>query len=155
MDELLHQLGDLIVGSIPTAIIFILLTVAYRYLVFGPLKRTLAERRARTKGAMEKAADAIAAADAKTQEYEAKLRAARAEIFRHREHLIQQWNHERELALGSARLAAQERVRAAEAGLKQQAAEARTQIESSTEELASQILQAILPSGVAPAESAR
>jgi F-type H+-transporting ATPase subunit b len=39
--------------------------------------------------------------------------------------------------------------------LKAQADEARKQIEGSTEQLASQILQAILPAGMAPAESAR
>jgi len=155
MDRLLHQLGDLMVGSIPTAIIFVLLVVAYRFLLYGPLTRTLAERRARTKGAIEKAGDAIAAADAKSQEYEAKLRAARTEIFRHREQLLHKWNAERDHALASARLAAQERVRAAEAALKQQADEAQKQLEGSTEQLATQILQAILPSGVAPVESVR
>lgn len=155
MDVILKQLGDLMVGSIPTAILFIFLVAAYRFLLYGPLKRTLAERRERTQGAVEKAADAIAAADAKSQEYEAKLRSARAEIFRHREQLMHQWNTERDHALASARLAAQERVKAAEATLKQQAAEAQKQIEGSTEELASQILQAILPQGVAPVEDVR
>src|SRR5277367_5711111 len=124
MDQILKQLGDLMVGSIPTAILFILLVVAYRFLLYGPLTRTLAERRERTQGAVEKAADAIAAADAKSQEYEARLRAARGEIFRHREQLIRQWNIERDNALASARLAAQERVRVAETALKAQAAEA-------------------------------
>jgi F-type H+-transporting ATPase subunit b len=155
MDAILKQLGDLFIGSIPTAILFILLVVAYRFLLYGPLMRTLSERRARTQGAVEKAADAIAAADAKSQEYEARLRAARAEIFHHREQLIQQWDAERERALASARLTAQERVRAAENALKGQAEEAHKQIEGSTEQLASQILQAILPAGVAPVESVR
>jgi F-type H+-transporting ATPase subunit b len=155
MDEILHQLGDLIVGSIPTMIIFVILVIAYQVLVYGPLSRTLAERRERTQGAIERAANAIAAADAKSQEYEAKLRAARADIFRHRDHRIQQWNAERERALASARLAAQERVRLEQAALETQAGEARQQIEGSTEQLASQIIQAILPADVAPVESAR
>ncbi|HLH36720.1 MAG TPA: ATP synthase F0 subunit B [Alloacidobacterium sp.] len=155
MDVILKQLGDLFLGSIPTIILFVLLVIAYRFLLYGPLTRTLAERRNRTKGAVEKAAVAIAAADAKSQEYEARLRAARAEIFRHREQMIQQWNAERENALASARLAAQERVRVAQSALKLQADEARKQIEGSTEQLASQILQAILPAGVAPVESVR
>jgi F-type H+-transporting ATPase subunit b len=155
MDVILKQLGDLFLGSIPTIILFVLLVIAYRFLLYGPLTRTLAERRERTQGAVEKAALAIAAADAKSQEYEARLRAARAEIFRHREQMVQQWNAERESALASARLAAQERVRVAQGALKSQADEARKQIEGSTEQLASQILQAILPAGVAPVESVR
>lgn len=145
MDELLQQLVDLIIGSIPTMILFIVLVLAYRFLVYGPLSRTLARRRELTQGAVEKAQIAIAAADAKSQEYEAKLRAARAEIFRQREQRVKQWNAERESALASARLAAQERVRAANAALEAQAIDARKQIEGSTEQLASQILQAILP----------
>jgi F-type H+-transporting ATPase subunit b len=155
MDVIFHQLGDLAIGSIPTIIIFVALVLAYRFVLYGPLTRTLAERRDRTKGAVERAQAAIAAADAKAQEYEAKLRAARAEIFHHREQRIQQWNTERDHALASARLTAQERVRAAEAALATQAAEARKQIEGSTEQLAAQILQAILPAGMAPVESVR
>jgi F-type H+-transporting ATPase subunit b len=42
----------------------------------------------------------------------------------------------------------------AQAALEAQAAEARRQVESSTEQLASQILKAILPADVAPVESA-
>jgi F-type H+-transporting ATPase subunit b len=68
---------------------------------------------------------------------------------------MQQWNAERENALASARLAAHEHVHAAQSALEAQAAAARKQIEGSTEQLASQILQAILPPGVAPVESAR
>ncbi|HEX3436605.1 MAG TPA: ATP synthase F0 subunit B [Pseudacidobacterium sp.] len=155
MDEILRQLGDLALGSVPTTILFLFLVISYRFLVYGPLSKTLAERRERTRGAVEKAQAAIAAADAKSQEYEAKLRAARADIFRHREQRVQQWNTERDHALASARLMAQERVRAAQTVIAQQGADARKQIEGSTEQLASQILQAILPAGVAPVESVR
>jgi F-type H+-transporting ATPase subunit b len=154
MNVILHQLGDLAIGSVPTMIIFLILVLAYRFLVFGPLSRTLAERYERTQGAVEKAALAIAAADAKSQEYEARLRAARAEIFHHRDQRIQQWNKEREIALASARLAAQERVRVAKAALETQASEAQQQIEGSTEQLAAQVLRAILPAGMVPMESA-
>jgi len=154
MNVILHQLGDLAIGSVPTMIIFLILVLAYRFLVFGPLSRALAERYERTQGAVEKAALAIAAADAKSQEYEARLRAARAEIFHHRDQRIQQWNKEREIALASARLAAQERVRVAKAALETQASEAQQQIEGSTEQLAAQVLRAILPAGMVPMESA-
>src|SRR5271170_6732837 len=113
IDELLRQLGDLALGSVPTMILFVLLVLAYRFVLYGPLMRTLVERRERTQGAIEKAHAAIAAADAKSQEYEARLRAARAEIFRRREERVKQWNAQRESALVSARLAAEERVDAA------------------------------------------
>jgi F-type H+-transporting ATPase subunit b len=155
MDELLRQLSDLALGAVPTAIIFLVLLVAYRYLVHGPLMRALAERRERTAGAVEKAHAAIAAADARTQEYEAKLRSARAEIFRRREQRMQQWNTERESALATARQTAQERVRAAQAALQAQASDARKEIETGADELAAQVLKAVLPSGFAAAGSTR
>lgn len=149
MDELLRQLEALAIGAIPTLIIFIVLVLAYRFILYGPLMKVLAERRERTAGAMEKSRLAIAAADARTQEYEAKLRAARGEIFRRREQKIQQRNAERESALAAARLAAQQRVHEAQKALEAQAGDARKQIEVSAGQLAAQVLAAILPKAAA------
>ena len=55
MDETLHQLGGLLLGSVPTIFLFLLLVILYRFLVYGPLTRVLSERRARTEGAIEQA----------------------------------------------------------------------------------------------------
>ena len=68
MQEIIQQVGALLVGAIPTLILFILLVLAYQYLVQGPLSRTLRERKARTSGAVEAASRAIDAAEAKTAE---------------------------------------------------------------------------------------
>src|ERR1700743_400197 len=99
MQEIGQQLGGLVLGSVPTMIFFILLVVLYSLLVRRPLDRTLAERRARTTGAVEQARSAIAAAEAETQVYEDKLRAARADVLGAREHLLKQWQGERDKAL--------------------------------------------------------
>ncbi|HEX3660995.1 MAG TPA: hypothetical protein VHU89_06165 [Acidobacteriaceae bacterium] len=149
MDELLHQIGDLALGSVPTLILFILLVLAYRFILYGRLQQIRAERRERTAGALEKSRLAIAEADVRAQEYEAKLRAARAEIFRAREQRIRQWNGERENALAAARLAAQQQVHAAQTALQAQGVEARKQIETSAGQLAAQVLAAVLPSTAA------
>jgi F-type H+-transporting ATPase subunit b len=147
VDELLRQLGGLFLGSVPTIIIFLILVLSYRFILYGPLLKVLAERRGLTAGAVEKAHAAIAAADAKSQEYEAKLRAARAEIFRAREQRIQQWNAQREKALESARLAAHERVQTARNAIETEFAAAKKRVEGAADQLAGQILQAILPAG--------
>lgn len=152
LDELLRQLGDLVLGSVPTMLIFIFLVIAYRYILYGPLVKTLAERRARTTGALESASAAIAVADAKSQEYEAKLRAARSEFFHQRELRVQKWTAEKDTALASARFAAQERVAQARAGIEAEAEAARRQIENAAGQLAAQVLHAVLP---ARAEEAR
>lgn len=152
MDELLHQIGDLALGAVPTMILFIALVLAYRFILYGRLVEIRKERRERTAGALEKSRLAVAEADVRAQEYEAKLRAARAEIFRAREQRIRQWNAERDSALAAVRLAAQQRVHAAQTALEAQSVVARQQIESSANQLATQVLAAVLPP--AAAESA-
>lgn len=145
--EILYQLGGLVLGSVPTMVFFILLVAAYGLLVRRPLERTLAERRVRTSGAVERARGAIAAAEAETTVYEDKLRTARSEIMAARERRLQQWQAERDQALGSARAAAQERVKAARNEIETASGDARKQIEGATAQLSEQILRAVLPSG--------
>jgi F-type H+-transporting ATPase subunit b len=155
MDQILNQLGDLVLGSVPTMIFFILLVMAYGLLVRRPLDRVLAERRARTSGAVEQARGAIAAAEAETTVYEDKLRAAKAEIFRARDQKLKQWNQEREAALAQVRQVTQERVRGARHEIEQSAQDARLQIARMSDELSSKILNAVLPAGVRPTEVAQ
>ena len=145
--EILNQLGGLVLGSVPTMIFFVLLVIAYNVLVQKPLERTLAERRARTSGAVEQAREAISAAEAETAAYEEKLRAARAEIVAAREKKLQQWNSERDAALASVRDAAQDRIRTARKDIEASAAAARLQIEGATAQLSESILRAVLPAG--------
>jgi F-type H+-transporting ATPase subunit b len=153
--DLLAQLKDLVIGSVPTMILFILLVAAYGFLVRRPLDRVLAERRARTTGAVEQARGAIAAAEAETAAYEEKLRAARSAILAAREQKLKTWNEQRAAALAEARTAAGQRVLAAHLEIEQSAGAARRQIESATEMLSVQILKAVLPAGVASTEAAQ
>ena len=55
MDEILRQLGGLLLGSIPTIILMVLLFAIYNVVVHKPLVKILAERHAKTEGAIEKA----------------------------------------------------------------------------------------------------
>jgi F-type H+-transporting ATPase subunit b len=155
MDEILHQLGELVLGSVPTMVLFILLTAAYGVLVRRPLERVLAERRARTSGAVEQARGAMAAAEAETTAYEEKLRNAKRELFQAREQKLKRWNEEREAALAEVRTSAQQRIQAARLEIEQSGAEARTKIEGLSSELSSMILDAVMPSTAVPAEVAQ
>jgi F-type H+-transporting ATPase subunit b len=151
MDETLHQLGGLLLGSIPTIFLFLFLVLLYRILVYGPLTKVLAEREARTDGAIEQANAATAAAAAKTQEYEAQLRAARSRIFQARQQQQQQWGRERDAAVAEAHEAAQRQVEEAKSAMQMQTNAAHRTMESSIDELAGEILKAILPKGPAAA----
>jgi F-type H+-transporting ATPase subunit b len=143
--SLLETVEHLIVGAVPTVILFIILVVAYQLLVQGPLSRTLRERRARTEGAVEEAHKAIARAEERAQEYAVKLRQARAEIFKMREQRIKQWTSERDAALDVARKSAGQKVAQAKAELEAEAANARSAIQLSAGELANRVVRAVLP----------
>jgi F-type H+-transporting ATPase subunit b len=145
MDETLHQLEKLLLGSIPTIFLFLLLVILYRLLVYGPLTRVLDERRERTEGAIEQADAAMAAAAAKAQEYEAQLRAARSRIFQARQLKQQQWTRERDSAVAEANAAAQRQVEEAKLALQAQTEAGHRTIEDSIDQLASEILAAVLP----------
>jgi F-type H+-transporting ATPase subunit b len=145
MDEILQQLEPLLLGSVPTMILFLILVLAYKYILHAPLLKVLAERRQRTQGAVEKASEAIAAADAKVQEYDAKLRAAKAEIYRARENRVKAWATERESSLDAARQAARERVLAAKTALDTRAEVLKLEVERGSDDLAADILNAVLP----------
>jgi F-type H+-transporting ATPase subunit b len=155
MNETLNQLGGLLLGAVPTIFLFLLLVILYRFLVYGPLTKVLNERRARTDGAMDQAHAAAAAAAAKTQEYEALLRAARARIFQARQKKQEQWNRERDSAIAEAHEAARRQLEQAKAALEVETASAHRTLEGSIDELAAEILRTILPRSSATLESAR
>jgi len=152
---ILNQLGVLVLGSVPTAILLVLLVILYAVLVRRPLEATLAERRNRTSGAVEQARKAIEAAEAETAAYEAKLRAVRAEIAAAREARLHELNAERETLLHAARTSAQEMVRSAKGEIEASSATARRQIEDATGELSDRILRAILPSSMGQMEAGK
>jgi F-type H+-transporting ATPase subunit b len=152
MEEIFNQLGGLVLGSVPTMVLFILLVIVYGVLVRRPLDRILAERRARTTGAVEQARGAIAAAEAETTAYEDKLRHAKAEIFQARDQKLKQWNAEREAAIEQVRRSTQERILTAKLEIEQSATTARAQIEGMSAELSSRILSAVLPAGITQPE---
>jgi F-type H+-transporting ATPase subunit b len=145
MQEIIQQLGTLFLGSVPTILLFIVLVLAYQFLVQGPLTATLKQRRARTDGAIEDAQKAIAEAEARANEYADKLRQARNEVFKVREQRVQQWTAERDAALDVARQSAGLKVSQAKAELEAEAANARTAIQASAGDLARQVMRAVLP----------
>jgi F-type H+-transporting ATPase subunit b len=145
MQEIIQQLGDLVLSSVPTLILFILLVIAYQVLVQGPLSRTLKERRARTSGPWIEANNAIDAAEAKAADYANKLRQARVEVFRVREERLHQAAQERDSVLAAARKTTVQRVLEAKLGLEAEAASARNVVLAGADQLAEQVVRAVMP----------
>jgi F-type H+-transporting ATPase subunit b len=144
-NSILIQVKDLLKGAIPTSLLFLVLVIAYEYLVHKPLTATLARRRALTEGAMEEARKAVSEAETRTAEYSEKLRLARAEAYKIRDQRIKEWNVERDEALSAARKTAHARVGEAVAELNVEAEAARKSIATSAAQLAEQAMRAVLP----------
>jgi F-type H+-transporting ATPase subunit b len=105
----------------------------------------LKKRRALTEGAVEDAQKAIAQAEARTAEYAAQLRQARAEVYKVREQRVKQWSAERDAALEVARKAAGLKVSQARVELDAETAAAKQTILGTAGELAGQVVRAVLP----------
>ena len=150
MEQTLRQLGELLLGAVPTVILLGTLFVLYTLLVHRPLTAVLAERRRRTQGALEKARADIAAAEARTSDYEQRLREARVKIFKNQEARRQQAMESRAAMVNQARSRAQEQVKEARAALEQDKQQALASLEAEAGRLANQIVRTVLRPVAAP-----
>ena len=124
------------------------LYVLYTQIVHKPLEGVLAERRNKTEGAVERSRADIAAAEARTAEYEQRLREARAAVFRAQEARRQLALQARANAAAEARKRAQEQVKTAKGAIAtdKEATKAGLQGEAAT--LAREIVRRVLePAG--------
>jgi F-type H+-transporting ATPase subunit b len=150
MDQTLHQLGQLLLGSVPTVILLTLLYVLYTAVVHKPMRRVLEERRSKTEGAIEKSRADIAAAEARTTEYEQSLREARARVFRAQEARRQATLQARSKAVNESRTKAQQQVAAAKKDIEADRAAAEGTLQAEAQTLAREIIRRVLqPAGVA------
>lgn len=148
MDQTLQQLGELLLGAVPTVILLALLYMLYTAIVHKPLRRVLEERRSKTEGAIEKSKADIAAADARTSEYEQRLREARAAVFRTQEAKRQAAVQARANAVSAGRSKAQAQVQAAKADIEKDRAVAEEGLQAEAESLAQEIVRRVLqPAG--------
>ncbi len=79
--QMLLQLEDLFLQSVPTIIIVLLFYVVLKYTFFQPLMKAMDERSARTEGARREAEASQAAAREKVQSYEDALKKARVAVY--------------------------------------------------------------------------
>jgi F-type H+-transporting ATPase subunit b len=120
----------------------------YSVIVHKPLSRVLKERHGRTEGAIEKSKADIAAADARTSEYEQKMREARAAVFRAQEAKRQAALQTRTNAVNQARAKAQAQVQAAKADIENDRAVAEKGLQAEAATLAQEIVRRVLqPAG--------
>jgi F-type H+-transporting ATPase subunit b len=148
MDQTLQQLGELLLGAIPTVILLTLLYALYTQIVHKPLRAVLEERRSKTEGAVQKSRADIAAADARTAEYEQRMREARAAVFRAQEARRQAAGQARTAAVNEARTRTQAQVQAAKKDIEADRLTAQAGLQADVASLAQEIVRRVLePAG--------
>src|SRR5258708_17186497 len=147
MQETLRQIGELLFNSIPTILCLLVVWTAYRFLVHSPLHQVLAKRHALTEGAVEQARKEIANAEARTAEYEQKLREARVQIFKTQESYSKRVMDERAKALAEARKQAEQMIKSARQTVQHEMEAAKAGLYIQADTLPHQVIQTLLRPG--------
>jgi F-type H+-transporting ATPase subunit b len=144
MEKILNQLGELLLGAVPTVILLVTLMVLYKVILHDKLVEVLTERRARTEGAVQKAKADLAAAEAKTADYEKRLREAKLALYKAQEARRKLLMDSRAAALAEARSVADAKVKEARAGVEKDVQSARASLAGESEKLAAEIVRVVL-----------
>ena len=144
MDIILRQIGELLISSIPTIISLLIVWVSYRYIVHGKLQQVLEQRHALTQGAIQRAQEEIAKAEARTAEYEQRVREARAEIYKTQQANRQRVMDSRNAALAEARQQAGDKVKEARASLVATVASSKAALRDQADALADKVIETVL-----------
>jgi len=152
MEQTLKQLGELLLGAIPTVVLLLTLYGLYHVVLHKPLEAVLAERRKRTQGAVEKARADINLAAQRATEYETRLREARMNVFKSLDQRRKQAMEAREHAVAQARESAHQKVAEAKAQIEADSAAARAGLGAESDRIANQIIGTLLQGvGAGPA----
>ena len=144
MDATLHALGGILLRAVPTFLLVVLLNFYLKVVFFKPLDKVLQRRYEATEGARKLADQSLERAAAKTAEYEAAMRAARADIYHAAEKRHQELQERESAALAAARQKAEEAVRREKELLAQEVAAAKSSLARESESLANQIAETVL-----------
>jgi F-type H+-transporting ATPase subunit b len=144
MEQTLHALAGILQKAALTIGLLLLLHFYLRAMLFGPLEKVLKERDHLTKGARKAAEQSVAAANKKTEEYEAKLREARAEVYKAQEEIRRRWIEDQASQVAQAREWNAAAVRKAREEIVAEAAAARLSLTESSGALADEIATAVL-----------
>jgi len=144
MQETLNALGGILQKASITVVLLIILHFYLKAVLFGPLDRVMQKRREMTEGARKTAEESHAAAARKADEYEAKLRDARAVVYKQQEEIRKRWLDEQAQQVAEARSRSEATVKTAREALAQDAAAARKSLQDTSAAVADQIVAMVL-----------
>jgi F-type H+-transporting ATPase subunit b len=144
MNDILRQVGQLLISSIPAALGLMVVWVGYRFIVHGKLQQVLEQRHALTEGAIQRAQREIAEAETRTAGYEQRVREARAQIYQQQQTYRQKVLEQRNAALAEARRQAGEMVKQARAAMEKDVLSAKAGLEQQANLLADKVIETVL-----------
>jgi F-type H+-transporting ATPase subunit b len=147
MEATLHALREILLRAVPTFLLVFLLHFYLKYMFFRPLEKVLRARYEATEGAQQRAAESLQKAADRTAEYEAALRAARAEVYQSQEHLHHRLQEEHAAQVQAARDQAEAALREAREQLAAEVLQVKAGLAAQSDALAGQIADAILNRG--------
>ncbi len=144
MEQTLQALSGILLKAVPTVVLLIVLHFYLKGMLFSPLEKVLKRREELTAGARKAADESLAAAERKAQDYEAKFRDAKSEIYREQEETRKVWleDQARQIAAGQARAA--EAMAAADRNLAAETAAAKQNLVETSAALADRIATTVL-----------
>ena len=158
MSDLIHQLGDLLIGAVPVAVIVLIFYGLMRSLFFKPVLKVMAERQARTLGAQKEAEAAQAAAGGKIKQYQEALKQAKAKVYLEQEAQRKKLLDERAAFLKATRAQSAIEVNQAKDRVAGELQSAKKDVEATASQLALEITRRVLqvrPGPAGPAREAR
>ncbi len=144
MDALLHDLGGILLRAVPTFLLVIFLHFYLKSFFFKPFEKVMRKRYEATEGARKLAGQSLEKAAAKASEYEAAMRAAKAEVYAVQEKLHKELQERQAAEVLAARKEAEAAVKKAKAELAGEVEAAKAGLARESELLADQIAESIL-----------
>lgn len=144
MEKTIQDLVEILLKAVPTLLLFAVLFVYLKFMFFTPLQKVLAKRREATEGARETAEAGLESAALRTAEYEAKIRDARAEIYKEQEQMRRRWLGQQAAFILETRAQAQAGVAVARRQIEADIAVAKQDLAGTSNVLAGQIFDALL-----------
>jgi F-type H+-transporting ATPase subunit b len=144
MEQTLHDLSGILLKAIPTTILLIILHFYLKTMLFKPLQKTLKQRDELTAGARRAADESLATAERKAEDYEAKFRDARAEVYRGQEETRRVWLEDQATQIEAGKTRSGEALTVARKQLADEAETAKQSLVETSAALADRIATTVL-----------
>ena len=144
MDKTLHQLGELLITALPTFFIVIFLNYYLKFIFIKPMEKVMKDRDDATNGARKAAEESMARAEAKTAEFEAKLRDERFRLYQAQEMANKEMQDQMSAQIAEERKRADAAISAAREQISGEVEAAKAGLQRDSVVLANQIVESIL-----------